>query len=466
MADRKFWSFITVEPVLFLYTLAIMLESSVLQDLISTKVCMEMTNSTERMCRGLENETFLNHLKDNQTYQNTRSSFISYHNAILYGLNLLVASYVGSWSDRLGRKAVMLIPPIASLLAAIVPLIVSSYPSSNIQLIFVSSVLSGLSGGMVSFIAACFGYISNVTSTATRNKRIALAEAALILGSTIGMFLGGGMLKHTDYPPIFELESCLHAVSIFYILFLIKEIRPEDRVPGLNICIKLFSGRHVVDMISTVFRPREDYRRSFIILSLIATLLVYYGLTVQIVLLYLYVTSEPLKWNQDFFSYFSAENFAVSGSALLLGLPVAYHFFKMRDTTAAIMGISSRMAGLIFLGLARSDRMMFICPVFFIFSDYSIPALRSILSKLVNADETGKLFAFMASLQNISFLTGTLFNTIYLYTSPYFCFELVAGFQALALGILIFLHINLEKRTITYTEMDPEITSAQVSEIR
>ncbi|XP_067131900.1 proton-coupled folate transporter-like [Centruroides vittatus] len=465
MSCKRFLSFVTVEPALFLYMLAIFLETSVLQDLISTKICMNQTNFSETLCRGLENNTFYKNLTKNKIYEEERTTWITYNNAILYGLNLVVASYMGSWSDKFSRKLVMLIPPINSILACINFIIISNYLYSRMELIFISSILSGLSGGTVAFIGSCFGYLSNITIKETRNKRIAFTEAMLIIGGTVGFYIGGGMLKHTNYVDIFILELCIHCLSVIYIIFFIKELKHDDKIQSGNLCTKFFSVKHIIEMFSMIFRQREDNKRCYIVLSLIATILVYYGLTVQIALLYLFVTSEPLQWNQELYSYFSGENFAISGTALLIGLPAAYHFCKIKDTTAGIMGISSRMIGLIFLGLSYTKVMMFISPLFFIFSDYSVPALRSILSKLVNANETGKLFAFMASLQNISFLTGTVFNAIYLHTPNYFCFELVAGFQAIALCILIFLHRNLEQENINYKEMNEEIESAHTEEI-
>ncbi|XP_023236115.1 proton-coupled folate transporter-like [Centruroides sculpturatus] len=366
MSCKRFLSFITVEPALFLYMLAIFLESSVLQDLISTKICIKQTNFSETLCRGLENDTFYKNLTKNKIYEEERTMWITYNNAILYGLNLVVASYMGSWSDKFSRKLVMLIPPINSFLACINFIIISNYLYSRMELIFISSILSGLSGGTVAFIGSCFGYLSNITTKETRNKRIAFTEAMLIIGGTVGFYIGGGMLKRTNYVDIFILELFIHCLSVIYIIFFIKELKHDDKIQSGNLCTKFFSVKHIIEMFSMIFRRREDNKRCYIVLSLIATILVYYGLTVQIALLYLFVTSKPLQWNQELYSYFSGENFAISGTALLIGLPAAYHFCKIKDTTAGIMGVSSRMIGLIFLGLSYTKEMMFISKFSFI----------------------------------------------------------------------------------------------------
>ena len=57
-----------------------------------------------------------------------------------------------------------------------------------------------------------------------------------------------------------------------------------------------------------------------------------------------------------------------------------------------MIGLVSRMAGMVLLGLATTTAAMFAVPVVSLFSSFSVAALRAMLSKLVDSDELGQSF--------------------------------------------------------------------------
>lgn len=74
--------------------------------------------------------------------------------------------------------------------------------------------------------------------------------------------------------------------------------------------------------------------------------------------------------------------------ALLIIMPMFQHF-KVEDSTVCVIGLLSRMAGLVLYALSGNTIAAFAAPVVAIFSFFSIPATRSILSKLVSPEEQG-----------------------------------------------------------------------------
>jgi hypothetical protein len=91
------------------------------------------------------------------------------------------------------------------------------------------------------------------------------------------------------------------------------------------------------------------------------------------------------------------------------------------------------------IGFANNTILMFSSIILLIFSEYPLPAIRSLLSKLVAIDEKGKVFAFLSSLQNICLFTGgIIFPLIYkneVINNSYagLSFEITAIFQIIAL---------------------------------
>lgn len=71
-----------------------------------------------------------------------------------------------------------------------------------------------------------------------------------------------------------------------------------------------------------------------------------------------------------------------------------------------------------------------------------LQAIRSMLSKLVEPDEKGKMFAFVAATQNLVGILGSyMFFTIFRHSSSWFpglTFELVAATQLVAIVIFMY----------------------------
>lgn len=433
---------ITVEPVVFLFFLALSLEISALQDLISTKCCFELLH--------VDNITVC-HASSNQTRTDIKANasvWLMYHNGLLCILSLICGFWIGSWNDRFGRKRPMLVPPVGAILGTTNFILVSYFLDSHVGFVLIGSAIIGVSTGTLGIVSCCFGYLADVTGMESRSGRIAVLEAMVFVGGACGMYVAGAMLKVTSYEAVFGLELGLHVLTVIYILVFVKERhKPEElSVPGEE-PRSLFGLWHVADMARTVFRSREDGHRRHVILLLGSTLVMNYGLAAQIYLTYTFLTDEPLRWTASQYSFLHGVTIAVEGVALLVLLPVAFRFLGISDACAGLLGAVSRCLGLAWLGLSTTATMVYFTPLFFTFSEFGIPATRSILSKVIAPDEKGKAFALMGSLQSVAMVAGAAtFNGLYPFASKFFKgfgFELAAAFQLIPVGVFMYLFWKL-----------------------
>ncbi len=103
---------------------------------------------------------------------------------------LLAAPVLGSLSDRYGRRPILLL----SLLGTVISFALLAVATS-LWLLFVARIIDGLSGGNISTARA---YISDVTDRKDRAKAFGLIGAAFGLGFIFGPALGG-LLGRLDY---------------------------------------------------------------------------------------------------------------------------------------------------------------------------------------------------------------------------------------------------------------------------
>ena len=448
---------ISVEPVTLFFILITYLEYASVQDLIFTKLCFAKINTTDNaFCSKSGDHISKSQLKEIQT---ETSNYLLYYNAILSFFGIFSSFLAGSYGDKHGRLLPMSIPSMFSIVVQILLLICSIFENLTF-IVFVCAFISGISAGSVGVIANSFGFIADITNFENRTKRITVLEASLFFGSFAGNLIAGSLIKSFVYSKfiiIFSVNLVIHILVLIYIKLRLTQIPnpTHDRILNQSILNQSISSSGsssfiretfdlIIDVFRTTFKKRPNFIRTYIIIILIGATLAMLGTVVKSSLLFLFVKNKPLNWDTSNYGYFLALTFAISGTALCI-LPIINYLFdvKLKETIMAMLGVSSRGLGLAAIGISSTTTMAFSCSVLFIFSEYTLPALRSLLSKLIHTDERGKIFSFLACLQNICFFIGGIaFNNIYQHSvkNDYFTglsFEIVAAFQIIALVLFM-----------------------------
>jgi MFS family permease len=149
------------------------------------------------------------------------------------GLSRLVSSIpLGSFSDRMGRRRVMLLGMLCFVLA---PLIYN-YSSSPLHL-FPARVILGF--GMASTFSIGFVYVSEVAPIRRRGLFQGLYMTSMGIGFTLGPLAGGLVAKAWGYATSFYLSSGLAAAGL--VLLLLAPV-PAERETEWGVSEDLFLG--------------------------------------------------------------------------------------------------------------------------------------------------------------------------------------------------------------------------------
>jgi DHA1 family tetracycline resistance protein-like MFS transporter len=117
---------------------------------------------------------------------------------------LLAAPVLGDWSDRYGRRPVL----IFSLLGTVVSFVMLAL-AHNITMLFLARIIDGLSGGNISTARA---YVADVTEPKDRARAYGLIGAAFGLGFIFGPALSG-MLARVSYTAPIWAAAIITAVA-------------------------------------------------------------------------------------------------------------------------------------------------------------------------------------------------------------------------------------------------------------
>jgi DHA1 family tetracycline resistance protein-like MFS transporter len=176
-------------------------------------------------------------------------------NALIFGLasatysifQLFGSTFLGRWSDRFGRRRMLAMSQMGSVLAWLIVLAAFYLPVNTILsvdssllgkfsltlpliLLFISRALDGLTGGNASVANA---YVADITAEDQRDARFGKMGVASNLGAMIGPVLVGilsGTLLGYELPVLATMGISL--LSLILTIVILPESKPS--APGLN----------------------------------------------------------------------------------------------------------------------------------------------------------------------------------------------------------------------------------------
>ncbi len=163
--------------------------------------------------------------------------------SVLYGF--LIAAYpfmqffgapmLGSLSDKYGRKPVLLISLVGTLLGYL--LFAYAIHQQLLWLLFVSRMLPGFTGGNISVI---FSSIADVSSSAERTKNFGLVGAAFGIGFVLGPTIGGlladpGLVSWFSPTVPLLFVAALTVINIALVVVAFPETLRERKETGLSV---------------------------------------------------------------------------------------------------------------------------------------------------------------------------------------------------------------------------------------
>lgn len=144
--------------------------------------------------------------------------------AIYSLMQMLFAPILGRWSDRIGRRPVLLVSILGSSAGFLLMGLAHALP-----LLFLARIIDGITGGNISTAQA---YIADITPPEQRSKGMGLIGAAFGLGFIFGPAIGGLMSRFSMNAPFFFAAglAAMNAVAVY--LFLPESLAREHRTPG------------------------------------------------------------------------------------------------------------------------------------------------------------------------------------------------------------------------------------------
>ncbi len=335
-----------------------------------------------------------------------------YFHANEFEIGMLIASFsffqflstpfLGRWSDRIGRKPVILYMLVVSFFAYLLYAF-----ATNFWLAFFARSVAGIGGGSIS---AAQAYIADVTDKGDRAKGMGLIGTAFGVGFVLGPFIGGALSVYGFLVP--NLAAAGFSLFALLLAYFALDESLKEPTPPRNEKKSLFN----IDGYVAAFSRRETAALVSIFFILTFSLANTYGTTPILGYRILKLTDAQIGY---LFGVIGIVSIFVQG--YLIGLLTK----KYSEKALLYFGIILMTIGLILIPFSTSLLLLI---TFFIIAVFGwavlSPVLFSMISKAASPKEQGQVLGMNQSMGSLGRVLGPLWGgfafNYFGYSSPFF----------------------------------------------
>ncbi|CAB3244241.1 unnamed protein product [Arctia plantaginis] len=386
------------------------------QNLQLEKACRVNLNFSTEICDSLILQDGEAHSDYERDTQQLLANTLTWKTYLTATLSCIIALFVGSFSDKTGHRKLFLIVPMTGYILNGINSMLNVYFFYETRLeivVLVGAIIEGLSGGWVILFMICFAYISTITSDKDRTFRVGILVFCVTLASPVGTVLSGVLLNALGYYGIIGIFISINMVSVLYTIFVIKDPKksPEQQTySGANWCQLLrafFDITNIKDTLNLLIQKAPNSRRVRLctLLLVIVVLFVRNGyfniLLGETSIMYLAVRYR-FQWDEVQYSLFQSYNLFTNFLGTMLSILVLIKYLGWHDSLVGIISILSKIAASFIYCFAQTGLVFYFGPMFDVMNGVSLLAMRSIMSKMVEVHEIGKLSSVVGIVENLA----------------------------------------------------------------
>src|SRR5260221_373102 len=303
-------------------------------------------------------------------------------------MQFIFSPILGAWSDRFGRRAVMLISffglGIDYVIMALAP---------SLGWLLLGRIIAGIT---TSNIATAYAYVTDVTKPTERAKPFGMISAAFGLGFVIGPAVGGWLGNINLRFPFWVAAALSLGNAIYGYLVLPESLAPEKRAK---------SAWHMANPMGALKLLRSHPELA--------------GLSVVVTLYYLAHNSLPSMWALYTEYRYAWSRRDVGNSLALVGIcaaivsgalvgPYVKRFGERRSVLSGLFFGTVGFAGFAFA--TRGWMLLAVIP-FIALWGIAAPAVQSLMARHVDPSSQGKLQGAINSLRAVTGMAGPVLFT-------------------------------------------------------
>lgn len=300
----------------------------------------------------------------------------------------LCAPVVGNLSDRFGRRPVILIALLGFALDYLF-----LYFAHSLSMLFVGRVIAGLTGASITPASA---FIADVSTGEDRAKNFGLIGVAFGLGFIIGPVIGGFLGQYGARVP-FIAAAILCILNFAYGYFVLPEsLSKENR--------REFDWKRA-NPLGALLKMRKYPDLKWLLVAIVLM----YMASHSVNSVWSFFTKYRFDWDEKMIGLSLGAVGLLTG--LVQGLLIRWAIPKLGNKKSVYLGLSLYALGLLLFAFATQEWMMFVFLIPYCLGGIGGPALQSVITSKVAANEQGELQGILTSLMSGTSFVGPLIMT-------------------------------------------------------
>jgi DHA1 family tetracycline resistance protein-like MFS transporter len=303
-------------------------------------------------------------------------------------MQFLFSPILGAWSDRFGRRPIILLScfglGIDYIVMALAP---------TLRWLFIGRIVSGITA---SNISTAFAYVTDVTPPEKRAKPFGYISAAFGLGFIIGPAVGG-YLGNSNLRAPFWAAAFLSLVNSLYGFFVLPESLPPEK--------RAKSAWHMANPLGSLTLLRSHAQLA--------------GLAAVVTLYYLAQNSLPSMWalyTEKRYGWSRGDvglSLAAVGvcASLISGVLVGPFVKRFGERRSVLSGLVFGTLGFAGFAMAARGWVLYAVIPFIALWGIAAPAIQSLMSRRVDPSSQGKLQGAINSLRAMTGMAGPVLFT-------------------------------------------------------
>lgn len=346
--------------------------------------------------------------------------------AIYSLMQFLFAPLWGKFSDRYGRRPILLLTLLGSVIAY-----AGLGFANSLWILFIARSLAGIMAGNISTAQA---YIADITTPANRARGMGIIGAAFGLGFILGPAIGGLLIGSDPNNANFHLPSLFAAGLSLLALLCALMLLPESLNSETKAKIQLHRHRQRrLNLLQLSQRPQFGllvgiyFFVTFAVAAMDSTLALW--------------SKQQLNWGPQQTSYL----FAFMGivSTIIQGGLIGFLKKYFGEIKLLILGILGLGLGLLLIGFSQSLILLLLATTLVAWGiSVSQPILNSLISQMTAPEEQGQILGIASSCSALARIGGPTWAGV-----SFMKFGSYAPFLSGSLVMLIALALSLRVTT-------------------
>jgi MFS transporter, DHA1 family, tetracycline resistance protein len=303
--------------------------------------------------------------------------------AVFSVCQLVAAPILGDWSDRYGRRPIL----IFSLLGTVASFVLLALARS-ITMLFIARIVDGLSGGNISTARA---YVADITEPKDRARAYGLIGMAFGLGFIFGPALSGVLVKVSITAPIWAAAAITLLATAVAWLWLPETVHRAQAGTGMP------------------FRNLPDLLRRPALGRVLVIDFVYWFAFAIFQTTFALFTARRFRFDASQTGYFFSA-FGVLGAIVQGGLirPVVH---RLGDKPTFIVGLVCSAFGLVAATLTHSVAVFAVTLVPLALGiGFGHPTISSLVSRAARGDEQGRVQGAASAVESLGRTVGPIWG--------------------------------------------------------